>query len=62
MIDYEGKIHAQKQPEKMIPEILVVDDEEVNRTLLDMIFFQGLSCPAGGERRKMHRNTGTAGQ
>ena len=38
MIDHEGKIHAQKQPEKMIPEILVVDDEEVNRTLLDMIF------------------------
>ena len=37
MIDHEGKIHAQKQPEKMIPEILVVDDE-VNRTLLDMIF------------------------
>ena len=27
-----------KQPEKMIPEILVVDDEEVNRTLLDTIF------------------------
>ena len=38
MIDHEGKIHAQQQPEKMIPEILVVDDEEVNRTLLDMIF------------------------
>jgi len=38
MIDHEGKIHAQKQPEKMIPEILVVDDEEVNRTLLDTIF------------------------
>lgn len=61
MIDHEGKIHAQKQPEKMIPEILVVDDEEVNRTLLDMIF-PGIIMSCRRRAEKMHRNTGTAGQ